>query len=126
MPNVDQLKMIQAIIDRMGRNSFALKGWSVAVAAALLGFAKADSNRDFAWIAVGTVTMYWILDAYYLALEKSFIELYNTSAASVQGSWSLTPRKVRLKHVLGAARRPAVVLIHIVTLIAAIAVALTA
>jgi uncharacterized membrane protein len=56
--------MIQEIIDRMARNSFALKGWTVTVVAALLGLASADSNRGFALIAVYVVVIFAVLDAY--------------------------------------------------------------
>jgi len=50
--NVERLKLIQSLIERMARNSFALKGWTVTVVAALLGLAAHQSDRRFALIAI--------------------------------------------------------------------------
>ena len=42
---VEHLKLIQGVIDRMARNSFHLKGWSVALVSALFALAAADTNQ---------------------------------------------------------------------------------
>ena len=123
MPNGEQLKMIQAIIERMARNSFALKGWSVTLAAALIGLATADSNRAFAWIAVGTVVVFGVLDAYYLAIERAYVDLYDSAAATEEASWSLVARDIGAADVGRALARPAVILLHGAALVAAILVA---
>lgn len=74
---LEHLKMIQAIITRMGQNSFSLKGWSVGLLSALLGFAAADSNIKFALIAYIPAVVFWMLDAYYLHQERLFRKLYD-------------------------------------------------
>ena len=76
MANVERLKLIQALIERMARNSFALKGWTVTVVAALLGLAAHQSDRRFALIAIYVLVALAGLDAYYLALERSYRRLY--------------------------------------------------
>lgn len=68
--------MIQSIITRMAQNSFLIKGWSVTFAAGLLGLSSADDNTDLAWIAVGSVAVFAVLDAYYLAIESKYRDLY--------------------------------------------------
>ena len=52
MPNVERLKLIQAIIDRMARNSFALKGWAVTLTSALLSLAATRHDPAIAAIAI--------------------------------------------------------------------------
>jgi hypothetical protein len=81
MADPDYLKLIQAVITRMAGNSFFLKGWTVTLVAGLTAFAKADSNRSFAWIAVFVVVVFGVLDAYYLALERAYRGLYESTDA---------------------------------------------
>jgi hypothetical protein len=127
VPNPEQLKMIQAIIDRMARNSFALKGWTVTLVAALIGLAAADSNRAFALIAVYVVVALAALDAYYLAIERAYRVLYRSaSSRSENDSWDLQADKVGFGHVLRALLSPSVLYLHGVALLMSVAVALTA
>jgi len=71
------LELLQAVISRMASNSFALKGWSVTVTAALLGLAAKDANPGFAIIAFYPALAFWGLDAYYLRQERRFRALYD-------------------------------------------------
>jgi len=71
------LELLQHVISRMASNSFALKGWSVTVTAALLGLAAKDSNPRFAIIALYPALAFWGLDAYYLRQERRFRALYD-------------------------------------------------
>lgn len=127
MPNPEQLKMIQAIIDRMARNSFALKGWTVTLVAALIGLAAADSNRSFALIAVYAVVVMASLDAYYLAIERRYRTFYSVAAArSGDDSWDLSAGRTGARDVLRALLSPSVLYLHGVALLVSVAVALTA
>lgn len=74
---IEHLKMIEGVIDRLARNSFALKGWSITLVTALLIFARVNENCLFLLIGLIPVIFFWILDSYYLWLEKRFRELYN-------------------------------------------------
>lgn len=116
--------MIQAIITRMAQNSFVIKGWSVSLAAALLALSSADNNTDLAWIAAGAITVFCALDAYYLARERSYRDLYQHAISVDKTTWTLTAEPVNAPDVLRAARSPSVWLPHGSTLIAAVAVAL--
>jgi hypothetical protein len=71
------LDLLQSVISRMASNSFALKGWSVTVTAALLGLAAKDSSPGFAIIAFYPALAFWGLDAYYLRQERRFRALYD-------------------------------------------------
>jgi hypothetical protein len=102
-PDPEHLKFIQGIIARLAGNSFLLKGWSVTLVAGLTALAKADSDRDIAWIAVGVVIVFGLLDAYYLANERSFRKLYRDAVAGETAPWSLNRAKVGPIDLLSAA-----------------------
>ena len=127
MADAEYLKLIQAIINRLAGNSFLLKGWTVTLVAGLSAFAKADSDRAFAWIAVFVVVVFSVLDAYYLALEHAYRDLYDR--ATTQGSggtWTLKANKVGLGDVLKGLLRPSVFLLHGAALTVSITVAASA
>jgi hypothetical protein len=70
--------MIQSVINRMGNNSFYIKGWCVTLVAAILGLVSKDMNKRLIIIVYFPIIMFWILDAYFLYQEKLFRTLYNT------------------------------------------------
>ena len=76
MPNVEHLKLIETVTGRMASNSFLIKGWTVTLVAGLNAFASAKTDHRVAWIAVGVVVVFAVLDAFYLALERAYRELY--------------------------------------------------
>jgi hypothetical protein len=127
MADTEHLKLIQAVITRLAGNSFLLKGWTVTLVAGLSAFAKADTNRSFAWIAVFVVCVFGFLDAYYLALERAYRTLYESRAAAANGGvWTLRVNAPGLRGVLGALTSPPVFLLHGAALAVALAVALSA
>jgi hypothetical protein len=73
---IAHLGFIQGVINRMGNNAFLVKGWTVALVAALFALASKDSNPSFVFIALLPIVAFWILDAYYLRQEKLFRKLY--------------------------------------------------
>lgn len=72
------LEMIQAVISRMARNSFLLKGWSVTLVAAIFAFAAKDSNALFLFVAYLPGICFWVLDGYFLRQERLFRKLYDS------------------------------------------------
>jgi hypothetical protein len=93
-PKLKHLEFIQAVITRMATNSFLFKGWAITLAAALAGFAAADSKRGLLIIALVSTLMFWALDAYYLWLERCFIVLYRGAAQMVRDVVASAPRSV--------------------------------
>jgi hypothetical protein len=67
------LDQLQAVIARMGANSFTLKGWSVTLVSAIL--ALSNKEPRVVMLAFIPVLIFWGLDAYYLALERGFSNL---------------------------------------------------
>jgi hypothetical protein len=88
--NEDQrkhLEFTQQIIARMGNNSFALKGWSVTVLAALFALAADRANRTILGVAVLPVVLFWLLDAYFLAQERVYRRLYDALRTLSSKQW---------------------------------------
>ncbi|MCT0042171.1 hypothetical protein EFL87_06740 [Weissella confusa] len=74
------LTQIQDIVKRMGSNSFVVKGWFITLVTAL--YAYYFHNNDYrALVGVLIVSMlFWYHDAYYLALERSYRNLYKRAS----------------------------------------------
>ncbi len=64
------LEMIQGVITRLASHSFLLKGWTVTLASALLGFAGREQDDQLARLALLPTLIFWALDAYYLGQEQ--------------------------------------------------------
>ena len=73
---IKYLEMVQAVVTRLASNSFILKGWSVTVATALLGFAGSQQVQRLALLALLPALSFWVLDAYYLAQERRYRRLF--------------------------------------------------
>jgi len=74
------LELISAVIGRMANNSFLFKGWSITIATGLAAFAAVDRRRGLLLIALITEVLFWVLDGYYLWLERRFRDLYDKVA----------------------------------------------
>jgi hypothetical protein len=95
------------------------------VTAALLGFAANDQEASFAWIALGSAAVFGLLDARYLALERAYITLYNAATATTApDTWNLSPPRPNVGAILKALFSWSVASVHVVTIVAALGVAL--
>lgn len=70
------LEFIQNIITRKNTNSFAIKGWSVTIVAAIFSLAEKDSDKRLLLVAYVPVFMFWFLDGFFLSYERRYRELY--------------------------------------------------
>ena len=75
---VKHLEMTQAVINRLGRNSFLLKSWSmtILVAAMVLITRENLQNQYFVLVLFLPVVGFWILDGYSLWQERLFRQVY--------------------------------------------------
>jgi len=83
-----EVEITQDIINRMGTNSFLIKGWSITlvVATLLLG-----GTSCYNYLALLPWLMFWCLDAYFLRLEKLYRKLYG---------WLIKNRATNQEHLL--------------------------
>ena len=75
---VKHLEMTQAVINRLGRNSFLLKSWSMTIlVAAMVLIARENlQNQYFVLVLLLPVVGFWILDGYLLWQERLFRQVY--------------------------------------------------
>lgn len=76
---IKHLEMIQGIVNRLGHDSFLVKGWSMAMlVAAFVFISKSELNNScFILILLIPTIGFWILDGYFLWQERLFREIYN-------------------------------------------------
>ncbi len=71
------LHIMQSVINRMASNSSSCKAWCITLVSAILVIVADKGKPNFAYIALLPTLLFLALDAYYLALEKSFRASYN-------------------------------------------------
>ena len=100
---IAHLGFIQAIITRMGLNSFLLKGWSVTLVAAIFALSAKQADRRFVLLAFFPIAVFWLLDAFFLHQEKLFRRLYELVALGTVDSDQFTLDTKGIKAVPGIA-----------------------
>ena len=75
---IKHLEMIENIIERMAKNCFQLKTWTMTLVVLIGGLASKDTERKFILITFIPIIVFWLLDTYYLRLERQFRILYKT------------------------------------------------
>lgn len=74
---IAHLTFIQGVINRMAANSFLVKGWTIALVAALLAIAADKITLTYTIIVLFPVILFWWLDTFYLTQEKLYRKLYD-------------------------------------------------
>lgn len=87
------LEFIQGVVNRLGRNSFLLKGWSmtVIVGGSLLMARLGPDNSLLALTLLVPVIGFWILDAYFLRQERLFRAEYNRVRKQSETDFAMNP-----------------------------------
>ncbi len=71
------LEFIQAVITRLGNNSFLIKGWALTLAAGFLALSVNQKSWQVAGTGVVPLLGFWFLDGYFLRQERLFRRLYD-------------------------------------------------
>lgn len=84
------LGFIQGVINRMGNNSFLVKGFAITLISALV--ATTDNKSYFIFIPA---ILFWWLDTYYIYQEKLFRKLYEKVIKGIEpdNSFSMDTQK---------------------------------
>jgi len=82
--NEKHLDPVQGVIERMARNSFQLKAWSVTLMAALLALAGKGADPRLVAITLLPALIFWGLDSYFPAQERLLRKLYERIIGSDQ------------------------------------------
>lgn len=78
---IKHLEMIEAVIERMAKNCFQLKGWAMTLVAAICALSTQGSDKKFIILAFVPILGFWILDSFYLQQERKYKLLYKNVAA---------------------------------------------
>ena len=71
------LSHLQAIISRMAGNSTSCKTWCITLISVITVFAADKGQPDTVWMALIPLGLFFLLDSYYLGLERLFRSFYN-------------------------------------------------
>ncbi len=98
---VEHLKMTQAVINRLGINSFLVKvkSWSIIiiVAAMVLIIRQNTQNPDFVLVFILPALGFWILDGYFLWQERLFRQVYGEIRVQSDTDFDMNPTKHKNK-----------------------------
>lgn len=79
------MTILQRIIGRMAENSRSCKMWCVTLVSAILALVAFRGEANHIFIALLPTALFSLLDAYYLALERSFRDAYNDFVTNLHG-----------------------------------------
>ena len=77
------LEIYQGAITRMAENSRSCKVWCVTLVSAILVLVARTGEADHALIALAPTILFYVLDAYYLSLERGFRSSYGSFVSRV-------------------------------------------
>lgn len=111
-PDIEHLGWIQGVIERLARNSFVTKGWSITLTGALVA-ASSDLGGPRALVMAITVAaaLGWV-DGTYLALERQYRGLWARAIRGDVEPYSLAAGPARPGDVLRAMASTSVALVH--------------
>ena len=75
------LSILQGVIQRMAENSRSCKVWCVTLVSAILVLVARTGDAEHALIAIAPTVLFYLLDSYYLTLERGFRQSYNCFVA---------------------------------------------
>ena len=103
------LGILQGVIQRMAANSTQCKTWCITIVSAIIVIIADKEKPDLAWIALLPSILFFCLDTYYLALEKSFRYSYNDFVCKLHSGriitndlYSVLPKGSMCKHTINA------------------------
>ena len=80
------LEMVEGIIERMGNNSFQLKGWAVTLVSIIGALSAQGSDRRFFLLSFIPLVAFWLLDSFYLQKERKYRILYKNISAKEENN----------------------------------------
>ncbi|PYF09255.1 hypothetical protein C8J30_110129 [Rhodobacter viridis] len=113
---VAHLGMIQSIIARLSGFSANAKTFCITILAALVAVAFQKPVPELIWAGVAVPLVFASLDAYYLALEKQFRDMYavvSGRAIDQAADLAIAPKKLKSKEVAAAFFSPSVIGVHL-------------
>jgi len=88
------IEMLQGIINRMASNSANCKTWTVTILCAMLAITTSAIDK-LAPICYGLIGVMFLLDCFYLGLERHFKEIQNNIVNKVVAGEEFVPFKMK-------------------------------
>jgi hypothetical protein len=85
---IKHLEMLQGLIARVSGQGATLKNYCITLTVAVCGFGFTTEKALVVLLALGPVTIFALLDAQYLRIERRFRGLFNKVRA---GNWATAP-----------------------------------
>ena len=71
------LTILQSVINRMASNSASSKTWCIALVSAIVVTTADKAKAEYVWVSIVPIVLFFLLDSYYLGLERTFRQRYN-------------------------------------------------
>lgn len=81
---IGHIELLQGIINRMAGNSANCKTWAITVIVAVFALSDTEGWTRF-FICLGATLMFYLLDCFYLGLERRFINLQRIFVHKIYG-----------------------------------------
>ena len=118
------LEAIQRVIDRLSNTSFILKGWAVSLVAGLMVLSGSSANQGYVLIACIPTIVFWLLDAYFLMMERQYRKLYekNTNLSQLLECFTLERDKATFCMFVNAALSATMLMTYIPLIVSTLVV----
>ena len=123
------LEMLQGVIQRMSENSRSCKLWSITALSAVLFLAARTGVPWYTLIALVPLFLFFLLDVYYLSLERRFRGSYESMLGKLRNGsygpedvYQITPTDFSISILMKCLRSPSVYLYYPLALGIAVAV----
>lgn len=94
------ISMLQGIINRMAGNSANCKNWTITLVAAMLVLlVDKDLQIPFAWLCLIPLGLLYLLDCYYLGLERLCIASQNHFLESINNDEAYTEKLYKIEEL---------------------------
>ncbi len=90
---IEYFKIIQNTISRFAQNSFLIKAWTITIIAGISVFTFSFITSLIFTVLIGVIVIFWVLDSYYLRLERLYRFLYE----DVVNAFNDPSRKTQIK-----------------------------
>lgn len=85
------LSIMQEVIQRMASNSSSCKAWCITLVSAILVIVADKGKPQYVYISIMPTFLFFILDVYYLSLEKRFRESYKDFVSKLHSNSLTSP-----------------------------------
>ena len=80
------LESMRSVIERMAANSESSKTWCISLVSAIIVVVSEEKTPRLIWLALLPTIMFFVLDVYYLSLERGFRASYSKFVKKLRNS----------------------------------------